>query len=69
MSWLGSWGESWGPDVVEETQEPRRGGAGGGKTAQQQRTNQRNKYLRQQAIEEGELSLILNVLVSQGFIQ
>ncbi len=69
-AWGGTWGWSWGPLYeIEEEPVKKRGGAGGGDIKQRERTNKRNKFLKQQAIEEGEIAIILNVLVSQGLIR
>jgi hypothetical protein len=66
---LGIWDELM-TVLAEEVKRRHRGGAGGyGKiSTQQERTNKRNKYLRQQVAEEGEIMLILNILASQGLL-
>lgn len=67
VAMLGIWDELMA--VLAESVIKKRGGAGGGKVPSHEARNKRNKYLRQQAVEEGEIMLILNVLVSQGLIQ
>lgn len=64
---LGIWDELM--VVLTEEVKKRRGGAGGGVISRADRTKKRNKILRQQMVEEGEIALILNVLVSQGIIR